>query len=1061
MIGVNNDIKHEPVLVHKGEDEIEILVVEMNSGIKNMPIRVITGYAPQDNPTKSEDVKKVNEFYSQLEQQIVDSESSGCGTIIELDSNAKLGNENINGDPHMISENGKILRDITERRNLVVVNSLSKCDGIITRRRETSNSLEESVIDYFIVCKKVEPFVTKMVVDDKREKVLTKFATKNGDKVVKESDHNILICEFSFSVPRKEKQRTEVFTMRNKENLKDFKENTENAMEFSECFMDNSDIKTQGERWLKILRHKIRQSFKKVRIDKTRKNNKTLIDIKIDQRGIIKKEIINAKNMQKKQELEDKLEKIEDEISASCAEEYAQKISDHVSNVSDIGGGMNTNKMWSLKRKVLNKPPEPVTAKEDLEGNFVTNAEKLKKLYLDHYKDRLSHKEISPNLKRLKELREELFELRLKSCRENKSPDFKIEDLDKALMKLKGGKAIDPTGLVAELFQPGNIGKELKKSILMMINKIKSENGNEPEFMEYANILSFYKGKGKTSDLNNDRGIFILNILRMIKDRMVYNDIKEDLEESMSDAQVGARENKSIRNHLFVIYSILNSVNQKESPAIDVTVYDVKKCFDNLWLEECCNNIFEAGVQDDKLVLIYEGNINNNVAIKTPAGLTNRVNIKNIVSQGSTMGPSLCATQSDLIGKDALDREEHLYMYKGEVGVPPLIMIDDVANISECGVDTVIDNAYINAKMEQTKLQLNCDKCHKIHVGKTDLNCPILTVHDQIMDEVLEEKYLGDLVTKDGKHLKNIKLRKSRGMGAMVDIVSLLQSLCLGKFYFTIAVLLRQTMLISVILLNSETWLRLTQPEIKELESVDEIFMRKILEAPCSSPNSSLYLELGLVKIKYIIKARRILYLFYLLHCDDNDLVKKVLKAQQRNPVKGDWCLVVQEDMNDLGLENITWDEIENMSKYKFKKQVKEAMIDTAFQDLIDAKNKLSKMKNLKYDKLELQEYLKSQEISLRQKKMLYKFRTRMINVGDNFGNKQSKCFWCKAAPDEQSHMYLLCEKLKQECSQIAENRESVTYMDIFSDETDKIGKVGKLLEQAVRLKELRESQSD
>ena len=29
-------------------------------------------------------------------------------------------------------------------------------------------------------------------------------------------------------------------------------------------------------------------------------------------------------------------------------------------------------------------------------------------------------------------------------------------------------------------------------------------------------------------------------------------------------------------------------------------MYDLTKCFDGLWLEECCNNLFEAGVVDDK-----------------------------------------------------------------------------------------------------------------------------------------------------------------------------------------------------------------------------------------------------------------------------------------------------------------------------------------------------------------------------------------------------------------------------------------------------------------------------
>ena len=38
-------------------------------------------------------------------------------------------------------------------------------------------------------------------------------------------------------------------------------------------------------------------------------------------------------------------------------------------------------------------------------------------------------------------------------------------------------------------------------------------------------IHSFYKKKGSKSDLNYDRGVFIVAKLRSILDRLVYNDI--------------------------------------------------------------------------------------------------------------------------------------------------------------------------------------------------------------------------------------------------------------------------------------------------------------------------------------------------------------------------------------------------------------------------------------------------------------------------------------------------------------------------------------------------------
>ena len=111
-------------------------------------------------------------------------------------------------------------------------------------------------------------------------------------------------------------------------------------------------------------------------------------------------------------------------------------------------------------------------------------------------------------------------------------------------------------------------------------------------------------------------------------------------------------------------------------------------------MEECCNNLYEAGVRDDKLALIYEGNNNNNkVAIKTPAGITERMDINRVVTQGGVTGPVLCAVHTDCIGKESLLKNEHVYHYKGTVPIPALAMIDDIAKISECGVNSITDNA--------------------------------------------------------------------------------------------------------------------------------------------------------------------------------------------------------------------------------------------------------------------------------------------------------------------------------------------------------------------------------
>ena len=50
-----------------------------------------------------------------------------------MDANAKVGKELIANDPHDQSYIGKILVDIVHRHDLVIVNALEICKGVITR----------------------------------------------------------------------------------------------------------------------------------------------------------------------------------------------------------------------------------------------------------------------------------------------------------------------------------------------------------------------------------------------------------------------------------------------------------------------------------------------------------------------------------------------------------------------------------------------------------------------------------------------------------------------------------------------------------------------------------------------------------------------------------------------------------------------------------------------------------------------------------------------------------------------------------------------------------------
>ena len=136
-----------------------------------------------------------------------------------------------------------------------------------------------------------------------------------------------------------------------------------------------------------------------------------------------------------------------------------------------------------------------------------------------------------------------------------------------------------------------------------------------------------------------------------------------------------------------------------------------------------------------------------------------------------------------------------------------------------------------------------------------------------------------------------------KGIGIISNIMNIVQEISLGKYHFELAILLRES-----ILLNSKTWVEVTNDDIEMLEAVDRIMMRRILDVPISTSKPALYLELGCIPIRYIIKARRLLFLQYILKRNKNETISKVFWAQKENPVKNDWWLQVEQDLKEFQL---------------------------------------------------------------------------------------------------------------------------------------------------------------
>ena len=190
--------------------------------------------------------------------------------------------------------------------------------------------------------------------------------------------------------------------------------------------------------------------------------------------------------------------------------------------------------------------------------------------------------------------------------------------------------------------------------------------------------------------------------------------------------------------------------------------------------------------------------------------------------------------------------------------------------------------------------------------------------------------------------------------------MKILDSIYFGDFHFEALVLLRESLLLSVLLHDIEVLHNLSLKNIKRLESLDHQLLRRSL---ATSPKASIHiimLDLAICPLRFIISKKRILYYHHLLSSDDN-LAKSVLLKQMSDPIRGDLINFINDDLKKLNLNIFSPEQICNFSERQFELLVSKRTKEASYAYLIEQRRSLKKGSLLSYgDNFKMASYLKS-----------------------------------------------------------------------------------------------------
>ena len=121
------------------------------------------------------------------------------------------------------------------------------------------------------MCSLVQPYVTKMVIDDEKQHILTNYKNVKNVGKATDSDHFTQFMDLELDFQKEKPVREELFNFKDRRSQKTFQSLTSKTTEFTKCFEGTASIEEKIEKWRGLLKSFCKQSFSKIRI----KQNKT------------------------------------------------------------------------------------------------------------------------------------------------------------------------------------------------------------------------------------------------------------------------------------------------------------------------------------------------------------------------------------------------------------------------------------------------------------------------------------------------------------------------------------------------------------------------------------------------------------------------------------------------------------------------------------------------------------------------------------------------------------------------------------------------------------------
>ena len=356
----------------------------------------------------------------------------------------------------------------------------------------------------------------------------------------------------------------------------------------------------------------------------------------------------------------------------------------------------------------------------------------------------------------------ELTDLRGNEVNGNQEVEVSIENVRKAVKKLKKGKAPGVDGITSEMLHSGG---DSVLEWLTRVCRVCIRDERVPNDWMRAIIVPLYKGKGDRSDCKNYRGISLLSVPGKVYGRLLIERVRGMTEGLIGEEQCGFRSGRGCVDQIFAVKQLSEKFVSK-SKNLYVAYMDLEKAYDRIDRDAMWSVLRMYGVEGKLLRAIQSLYAESEACVRVCREEGEWFSVKVGLRQGCVMSPWLFNVFMDGVMREVREKT-------GEVGaclwderrncewkVEWFMFADDTLLVgdSEEKLDELVKE--FGNVCNRRKLTVNVGKSKVMRIGKNreenELN---VKLNDRRMEEVESYRYLGVDVSSDGRMNEEVSHR--------------------------------------------------------------------------------------------------------------------------------------------------------------------------------------------------------------------------------------------------------------------------------------------------------------